>query len=192
MVLKTEYLSCRYHRVKELTILIYMLSKIIITTYTPLYKVLPNVFNQGIFQKPFNGSYSSLLITFIKLLLQLLFQLIKYIFCAVTSIYIIICPVSKLVSWSLTSLFSTNMDISETNGHSLQRTPSSPLFSCPGLSRWSSYQKAGRCQSKSGPPVICFLGDRKEISSCGPSQGVVWQSGIKFISISELGLSSTE
>ena len=44
----------------------------------------------------------------------------------------------ELVSWSLTSLFSTNMAISETNGHSLQRTPSSPLFSCPGLSPWSS------------------------------------------------------
>jgi len=44
----------------------------------------------------------------------------------------------KLVSWSLTSLFSTNMAISETNGHSLWRTPSSPLFSCPGLSPWSS------------------------------------------------------
>ena len=46
--------------------------------------------------------------------------------------------VSQLVSWSITSLFSTNMAISETNGHSLQRTPSSPLFSCPGLSPWSS------------------------------------------------------
>jgi len=45
--------------------------------------------------------------------------------------------VSELVSWSLTSLFSTNMAISETNGHSLYRTPSSPLFSRPGLSPWS-------------------------------------------------------
>jgi len=33
-----------------------------------------------------------------------------------------------LVSWRLTSLFSTNMAISETNGHSLYRTPSSHLF----------------------------------------------------------------
>ena len=46
--------------------------------------------------------------------------------------------VSQLVSWSLTSLFSTDMAISETNGHSLQRTPLSPLFSCRGLSPWSS------------------------------------------------------
>jgi len=30
------------------------------------------------------------------------------------------------------------MAISETNGHSLYRTPSNPLFSCPGLSPWSS------------------------------------------------------
>ena len=43
----------------------------------------------------------------------------------------------QLVSWSLTSLFSTNMAVSETNGHSLQRTLSSPLYSCPGLSPWS-------------------------------------------------------
>ena len=47
-------------------------------------------------------------------------------------------PLLYQVSWSLTSLFSTNMAISETNGHSLQRTPSSPLFSCPGLPPWSS------------------------------------------------------
>jgi len=30
-----------------------------------------------------------------------------------------IVTLQKLVSWSLTSLFSTNMAISETNGHSL-------------------------------------------------------------------------
>jgi len=36
--------------------------------------------------------------------------------------------VQELVSWSITSLFSTNMAISEMNGHSLERTPSSPLF----------------------------------------------------------------
>jgi len=33
--------------------------------------------------------------------------------------YIYIVPLQELVSWSLTSLFSTNIAISETNGHSL-------------------------------------------------------------------------
>jgi len=39
---------------------------------------------------------------------MLLFELVLFLLC-----------VSVSVSWSLTSLFSTNMAISETNGHSL-------------------------------------------------------------------------